>query len=111
MNGEGRNHTFASEPVQPLHPIIPPLGLSVKLDLTLSKDGAKKVGNKQYRQYCLGTHVGHRCCQSLRERTVLFSHLTLYLKHQIVTFPATPASLYGSSHIKRKVEYMVHRGD
>lgn len=39
MKGEGRNHSFASVPVQALHPVISPLGLSVKLDL---RDGEKK---------------------------------------------------------------------
>lgn len=42
MNGKGRNHAFASVPVESLHPVIAPLGLSVKLDLTLGKDGVKK---------------------------------------------------------------------
>jgi len=49
-NGKGRNRTFASVPVQSLYQVIAPLGLSVKLDLTMGKDWVKKVGNRQRRQ-------------------------------------------------------------
>lgn len=106
QNGGGRNCNFASVPVQSLHPVIPPLGLPVKLDLTWGKNGVKKAGNIGNNAWA---HMCYRCCQNLRGGGLLYFHLTLSLKYQTVTFPTVPASLNGSSHIKAK--YMVHRGD